>query len=398
MAIRILNLLARRNELQAALFVLAGLTACRHDELVTVMTDTDTGQEVRPSVITGLYILNEGNMGSNKCTLDYLDLSGHTATSHYLRNIYGERNPNVVMELGDVGNDLAIHDDRLWMVINCSNKVEVCDALTTRRIGQVDVPNCRYLCFDGHFAYVSSYVGPVGLDSHAPLGRVYKIDSQTLQKVDSVVVGYQPEQMAIVDGRLYVANSGGYRLPDYDNRVSIIDLDRFEVIRHIPVAINLHRLVADGQGQLWVTSRGDYLNQSAGLYCIDTRLNDYPIKRLDLPVSSLSLAGDSLYFIASSFSYLTGTNQARFGIIDVSSHQVVDDGSHWANELASLETPYAILVNPDDRSFYVMDAKNYVSSGELLHLDADGRFVWRVWTGDIPCAGCFLRGQAEPSE
>lgn len=398
MAIRILTLLSRGAALGACVALLALLTACRHDELVTVMTDTDTGQHIGPSVITGLYVLNEGNMGSNKCTLDYLDLSGQNLTSHYLRNIYGERNPDVVMEIGDVGNDIAICDDRLWMVINCSNKVEVCEAQTARRIGQVDVPNCRYLCFDDHFAYVSSYVGPVAVDSRAPLGRVYKIDTRTLQKVDSAVVGYQPEQMAIVDGRLYVANSGGYRLPDYDNRVSIIDLDRFEVIRHIPVAINLHRLVADGQGQLWVTSRGDYMGQPGQLYCIETRLSDYPITRLDLPVSSLSLAGDSLYFIASSFSYLTGTNQARFGIIDVRSHQVVDDGSRWANELTTLETPYAILVNPDDRDFYVMDAKNYVSSGELLHLDADGQFLWRVWTGDIPCAGCFLRREEEPRD
>ena len=52
--------------------------------------------------------------------------------------------------------------------------------------------------------------------------------------------------------------------------------------------------------------------------------------------------------------------------------------------------PYGIIVNPQDRDFYILDAKNYVSSGELLHFDADGNFLWRVSTGDIPSRGVFL--------
>ena len=55
--------------------------------------------------ITGFYLLNEGNMGSNKASLDYYDYSDGT----YHRNIYGERNPNEVKDLGDVGNDLKIY-------------------------------------------------------------------------------------------------------------------------------------------------------------------------------------------------------------------------------------------------------------------------------------------------
>ena len=37
-----------------------------------------------------------------------------------------------------------------------------------------------------------------------------------------------------------------------------------------------------------------------------------------------------------------------------------------------------------------MDAKNYVSSGELLHFHADGTFDWRVSTGDIPAHAAFV--------
>ena len=58
-------------------------------------------------------------MGSNKCTLDFLDLT----KAQYHRNIYSEMNPETVKELGDVGNDIKVYGSRLWMVINCSNKV-----------------------------------------------------------------------------------------------------------------------------------------------------------------------------------------------------------------------------------------------------------------------------------
>lgn len=59
--------------------------------------------------ITGFYLLNEGNMGSNKCTLDYMDY----ATGYYHKNIYAETNPSVVLELGDVGNDIQIYGEKI---------------------------------------------------------------------------------------------------------------------------------------------------------------------------------------------------------------------------------------------------------------------------------------------
>ena len=185
--------------------------------MIVPMEDIDTGGKTMKSEIIGMYLLNEGNMGSNKATLDFLDLSGKDSTVHYYRNIYSERNPSTVMSLGDVGNDCQIYGSRLWLVINCSNKVEVARAADAVRIGKVNIPNCRYVAFKDGFAYVSSYVGSVyGVgsqesgDSRSPLGSVFKVDTLTLQKTDSVSVGYQPEEMDILGNRLYVANSGGY--------------------------------------------------------------------------------------------------------------------------------------------------------------------------------------------
>ena len=99
------------------LFTFLLFSACRTDDTIIYMENEDTGIVTEKTEVLGMYLLNEGNMGSNKCTLDYLDLSGETI--HYLRNIYAERNPNEVKELGDVGNDIQIYGSQLWLVINC---------------------------------------------------------------------------------------------------------------------------------------------------------------------------------------------------------------------------------------------------------------------------------------
>ena len=176
-----------------ACLILAMVSSCREDFYIIPSQNQDTGVAPTRGDIVGMYVLNEGNMGSNKASIDFLDLDENKPTVHYLRNIYSERNPNVVKELGDVGNDIKIYGSKLWIVVNVSNKVEVATADSCKRITQINIPNCRYLAFKDGFAYVSSYVGPVKLDKDAPLGMVYKVDTVDFKKKDSVVVGYQPE-------------------------------------------------------------------------------------------------------------------------------------------------------------------------------------------------------------
>ena len=383
--------------------------SCRNDVMVVPMEDINTGGKTVKSEIVGMYLLNEGNMGSNKATLDYLDLSGKDETVHYYRNIYSERNPSTVMMLGDVGNDIQIYGERLWMVINCSNKVEVAHASDAVRIGKVNIPNCRYVTFKDGYAYVSSYVGSVyGVGSQepgvrsqesgasrSPLGSVYKVDTLSLQKSDSVSVGYQPEEMAIVGNKLYVANSGGYQGmtgQGYESTVSVIDLATMREKEKIVVAPNLHHVKADHYGQLWVTARGNYTDEASSIWWLkeDSDGHMQVGGHLNQAVSDLCIVGDSLYFYGSQWSEVTMTNTVTYGIINVRTHQIVSNSLSDAPEINKIRMPYGIIVNPLHRDFYLMDAKNYVSSGELLHFLPDGTFDWKVSTGDIPAHATFL--------
>ena len=361
------------------------LTGCREDDDVVAPTISMTGMAI-PSAYAGLYVLCEGNMGSNKATLDYLDL----ASGEYHKNIFPSRNPGQVMQLGDVGNDAKIYGGSLWLVINCSNKVEVCDARTAVSRGHVDIPNCRFVCFDEGYAYVSSYVGG-GLREWDRLGSVYKVDTASLQVVGRIDVGYQPDELCVSDGRLYVANSGGYKGGvgrGYDSTVSVVDLQTFTVVGTISVAPNLFRIRADRYGQLWVASRGieEDPQWPSRLYVID---GQQVIDSIDVPVSDICLLGDSLCYMGTTTD-ADFRPQGHFGLIDIRTHRIVNPQLIRPSADYELETPYGLTVHPLTGHIFVMDATNYVSSGWLFCFDRDGNYCWRTSTGDIPGHTCWL--------
>ncbi|MDR1408093.1 MAG: YncE family protein, partial [Tannerella sp.] len=360
------------------------LPACRDETEIFIPEEVEVATPEHTS-IEGFYLLNEGNMGSNKSTLDYYDYT----TGVYRRNIYADANPAVPKELGDVGNDIRIYGSRLYAVINCSNKIEVMDAQTAKRLGQIDIPNCRYVRFHGRYAYVTSYAGPVEINpNYEQRGYVAKVDTATFRVVDRCLVGFQPDGIEIVGDKIYVANSGGYMFPSYESTVSVIDIPSFTETKRIEVAHNLHRLRADRHGNLWVTSRGDYYTQPSRLYRVDTQ-QDAPVDSLDIAVSNFHLDGDSLYVYSVEWNYVTMSNEVTYGIVDVVRKEVVTRNFITDGTEQQIKIPYGIMVHPQTKDIYVTDAKNYVSPGTLYCFGRDGKMKWNVRTGDIPAHFVF---------
>ena len=362
------------------------LLACRGELPVLPSDEIDVGKDPLGGVsIKGMYLLNEGNMGSNKATLDYFDYE----TGIYHKNIYAERNPGVVQELGDVGNDIQIYGNKLYAIINCSHFVEVMNVETAKHITQISIPNCRYIVFKDKYAYVSSYAGPVKIDPNARLGYVARVDTTTLTVKDTCVVGYQPEEMVIVGNKLYVANSGGYRVPNYDRTVSVIDLNTFKVIKTIDVGINLHRMELDQYGNIYVSSRGDYYDTYSETFVIDSN-TDKVIDELPLlPNTEMAICRDSLYVYSTEWSYYTNSWTVSYAIYNTKTKKTdtrnfITDGTE-----KSIKIPYGIAINPETSEFFVTDAKDYVTPGTLYCFSRDGKKKWSVITGDIPAHIAF---------
>lgn len=342
--------------------------SCRGDEVIYPTIGTHVTDEVGQG---GLYVLCEGNMGSNKARLDYMNLE----TGTYYSNWYGSQNPHQLKELGDVGNDIQQYGKRLYAVINCSHKVEVMD-LKARHIGQIDLPNCRYMAFHGDKLYVSAYVGSVA--DPDLLGSVYEVDTATLQVTREVKVGHQPDELCIVDDKLYVCNSGGYLTEHYDSTISVIDISSFREIEKIPVGINPTRLRLDAQGHLWVCCQGNYTNRQPEVWVMN---GSVVLKRIETPCANISIQGTTTYIL---------DNEAKklhaFSTVDFTEQpQPID--------IKTFEHPYGLLAAAE--ALYITDAKNYVSSGVLHCYSYEGKEHWSAKTGDIPGHLCRVTGAYE---
>lgn len=370
-----------------AIALLISFNACRDDVELNLSEETDLDNPETIIGYKGFYLLNEGNMGTNKATLDFFDFE----TGKYKQNIYAERNPNVPKELGDVGNDLAIYDGKLYAVINTSNKVEVMSADSAIRIGQVEIPNCRYIKFHEGYAYVTSYAGPVRLDpNYQQIGYVAKIDTETLEQVDSCLVGFQPDELEIVDGKIYVANTGGYMgvgsTEGYENTVSVIDIETFEEEKRIEVASNLFRIKADKRGNLWVSSRGDYFENPSQLYFIDKEKQQVT-DTIPIAVMNYWLDDDLLYVYGIDWSQ-GGT--ASYNIIDTKTRKVIKDQIITDGTDKEIEMPYGIMVHPETKDIYITDAGNYTTTGLVYCFDKEGKRKWVTEGGDIPAHFALL--------
>jgi hypothetical protein len=372
----------------ALLLGTAYLSGCRKDPVQPTPEEKKLPIPPQPNArIVGMYLLNEGAWGSNKASLDYLDFT----LGKYTRNIYAERNPEAVKELGDVGNDAQIYGGRLYLVINSSHKVEVLDKRTAKRIGQVEIPNCRYIGFSGGKAYVSSYVARAFQKDQK--GAIYELDTATLQVTNTCEVGYQPEGLAIEGDLLYVANSGGYQSPDYSNTVSVVRLSTMSLEREFTVGTNPAKVFKDKYGKLWITSRGNYSTIAPDVRIATQNGHGYRVTdSLQLPLSGCSFTpgGDTLLYYSSVYSNDTKSTAISYGMLSVKGIAPLNESFITDGTESEIVAPYGMAVNPETGDILIADAKDYKQSGELFCYNRQGRLKWRVQTGDIPGHMAFV--------
>lgn len=347
------------------------------------VVDAAVNASAKPS---GIYLVNQGNQGSNKARLDFLNFHN----GFYIRDVFTEYNPEVVKGLGDTGNDVQVYKGKVFVVVNGSHKVEIMDAYSMKRLAQVDVPNCRFIAFDGNCAYVTSYVAKDKEALKTQKGALYRIDLDTYKVTGQVTVGYQPEQLVIMDGKAYVANSGGY-VAGNDNTVSVVDLKSMKVEYNIEVAVNLELMLVDAEGTIWVSSRGNYVDVSSTLNYLVKKGDKYELGgSVNVPVSSMALAGDKIYVIGLTYIPPTWKPTTTYNIVNAKTRKL-ESGSFITDGTESdITTAFTVTVNPGNGDIYVTDAKDYVSSGTLHCYTGSGKHKWSVRTGDIPARIAFL--------
>lgn len=380
---------------KALLLCLAGLllslSACQKNPVPEVYKDAElSGDKVDVSALAGLsarkiFMLNEGGMGSNNATLDFLRLGD----GQYITGAFRKMNPSAGAGLGDVGNDILVIGDEVWMVINNSGIVEVVSAKDETELAAIAVPTPRNIAADGKYAYVSSWAGAYAnygadysiSDYKNPKGQVYRINLITKKLDGSVEVGFQPEGLAVSGGKLYVANSGGIasQLPPsyaYDNSVSVIDTKTFSVEKTVEVQVNLKSVFADRAGVVYVTSLGNYFDIHSGLYRIMT---DGTVGHIADYVSLAALCDDTLYWLGSEQEYDWMATEKTWKAYSL---RRPEDAIHAWPLQVSAATPYGLCVLGDD-TVLLSDAGDYFNPGSVTLYQA-GSPVWTVTAGVCP--------------
>jgi YVTN family beta-propeller protein len=328
------------------------LASCHKDKNITKPDTTP--------VTDGFYVLNQGLFNDNNSTLSFYNYTSKQVTADIFSSANGRG-------LGDTGNDVEIYGSKMYIVVNVSSTVEVVNAKTAKSLQQIKLFNGatarqpRDVAFYNGNAYVTSYDGTVAV-----------IDTASLTVSKYITVGRNPEQLAVANGKLYVANSGGLDYPNYDNTVSVIDLASGTVTKSLTVTINPQNVSTDNNGNVYVLSAGNYNDIGPSLAVIDDNA-DAVKSQTNFDGSNMTAQGTNLYFI---------TSANKIIIYDTKSQTV--SNSNFITDGTAITTPYSIAVDGTTNEVFVTDAKDYTSAGAVYAFDKTGKKEYSITVGINP--------------
>lgn len=351
----------------ALLFTSAfGFSSCEKDTEVAPIIEND---KVRgPYDQKGVFILNEGNFGTPNGSISFLsDSAGYQVQN----NIFSAANAG--RALGDVVQDMVLHDTLAYIVANNSNKIEVVNAFTFKTVAVVEnLQQPRYFAaLNGDKGYVTEWV------NYGSNGRVSVINLKTNEIIKSIPVGAMPEQLLISDGKLYVANSGG-------NTISVINTTTDVVVNTMQVPDGPSEFVQDKNGTIWVLGAGkvvytadwsaiDYEKTTAGSLSSFTdplkgvQTITFPSNQSVPKNLAINGTGDKLYY------NYQGKTMAYPVSGTVGSPTVVIDRSFYGME-----------VDPETGHIYGSDENGFSGDGTVLIYNAEGQKLKEFRAGIAP--------------
>ncbi|MBO4589379.1 MAG: hypothetical protein J5698_00185 [Bacteroidaceae bacterium] len=335
-----------------------------------------------------ILLLNEGMWQADNGRLTYFE-DGQVVSNQWFRDQNGYK-------LGDTPNDIIqINDNLIAIAINWSNIVQFITPKGKAVAATEDIPNNRKLCTDGKYVYVTSY-GHECLTTdgykYFDKGFVAKIDISNFQTVATCEVGYEPEGIALYNGRLFVANTGGYAFEeahDYETTVSIINASTMELEKDIDTGqINLYGKLSQAGNFLLINSPGDYYEVPAACIVFDCEKalqgeNDCFVRLDYASTYSCTTLDNQFLAIGSRFSYYTNEYEFNYVTIDPEEVMVSMGGSGITEEMPGsvmddikqMVMPYGIYVNPYTGYIYGTDAGSFEGAGFLYQWSPEGQLI-----------------------
>jgi YVTN family beta-propeller protein len=319
----------------------------------------------------GVFITNEGAFGNNNGSVSFYSYGADNVTN----NIFITKNERA---LGDVVQSICTTDEKAFIVVNNSNKVEVVDRNTFKEIQTIeDVSGPRYMASTGTKGYLSCWGD----------NTVKVIDLNSMSVSKSIPVGAGPEKMLIANNKLFVANAGGWGT---DSTISVIDITTEAIVASIPVKYSPRDLALDKDGYIWALCFGKVVYDPISyalveetpsmIYKIDATTNTVllEIKLFDTqhPTTlDIDKDGSTLYF---------GSGFGFGGIYKL----IVEGSSATATQIAA-DYAYGFAYDQNSDILFVLVAPDFSGAGTLFRYATDGTKLGEYSVGIGPNGASF---------
>jgi YVTN family beta-propeller protein len=322
----------------------------------------------------GTYVVNEGAFGNSNASISFLHSSSNELSNdHFL----GANS----FPLGDVAQSMYIHDDRGYIVVNNSQKVEVIQRSNCTSVATITgFSGPRYFIAKGPKGYVSDW-----FDNDIKI-----IDLGSNSVTGTIPAGTGPEQMALFDAFLFVTNVGGW---GSDSTLTVIDTDSDSVITTITVGLNPNSLAMANDGMLYVLCGGsvgpDFTGGTAddiagSLWQIDPVqlivINQHTLQQSDHPSKlTYDQINDRMYMLLGVDGYNGKINRFTPGSLPVNMTSI-DNRSF-----------YGLAVDPSGNVIYGGMAPGFTQRGYVFRFDQSGSLIDSLKAGVAPNGFAFSR-------
>lgn len=318
---------------------------------------------------SGAFILNEGNFRSGNGSLSFFSYDSSTVFNQVFLDVNKR-------SLGDIPYSMGIINNKAYILVNNSNRIEVINSKTARSLVTINkITSPRYISFIS--------------DSKAYVTSLYSDSVVIINLEKNIVSGYinirhTTESIMVSGKKAFIANwTGG-------NKVFVVDTEYNQVIDSIIVGTEPESMVIDKNLTLWVLSNGGWQREHfAELTGIDTQtgeiIKDFVFPSITDSPTCLQIdgKGENLFYLNN-------------GVMKMN-----------INALLLPDTPlipgsygnfYKLSVNQDNNEIFVTDVADYLQKGFLLRFSRNGELVSKMQTDLIPGSVCFRPGSFLPDK
>lgn len=328
----------------------------------------DNTTEPQQPVTKGVFVINEGLYMQNNSEITFYDPS----TDQTITNYYSQRNGRII---GDNANSMFIFQDRGFVAVDGSNKIEVMDLKTGQSLGIIDLGQNgsprEIFILNSTRGFVTSF------SKHS----VIEFNPTSLSIVREIPVGRYPEGIAYANNKLFIANSN----LGSGNSVSVIDLSSNSVVRTIQVGTNPRFAGLSNDGRVIIGCSGDFFNPIGvgGYYFINpVNLTVTDSVILNYHPQDYSLTKDNLMF------YINDKGIGRVNLNNRNVDTVFISGT-TVNDIYGIA--YSIAFDEINQLLYIGNPKNFQQNGEVKIFDKSGNYLKKFETKINPGAIYFYR-------